>query len=63
MQQRFSSGSGGQADVDKRTGVIYVKSGYGKGERANRPGGAGSQPVGPRAGVRVAGSVSVLAGQ
>ena len=43
MQQRFSAGSGGQADVDKRMGVIYVKSGYCKGERADRRGDSGSQ--------------------
>jgi hypothetical protein len=33
MQGRFSAVSGSQEDVDKLTGVIYVKSGYCKGER------------------------------
>lgn len=41
--KRFSAGSGGQADVDKRRGVIYVKLGYCKSERENHPGGLGSQ--------------------
>lgn len=54
MQQRFFAGSGGQADVDKREGVIYVKSGYCDGERAM---------AGAARAARVAGSVSIPAGQ
>lgn len=48
--------------LDKHTGVTYVKPGYYKGAREDRPVGAG-KPVGLRAGVRMAGSVSILAGQ
>lgn len=47
MQQRFFAGSRGQTDVDKCAGVIYVKSGYCKGEKANRRGGGARAASGP----------------